>query len=263
MVPTAEMIILYGSHARGDWIEDTYREGHVTYEYKSDFDILVVTEDKKTARNDSLWYRVEERISGGHPDQTPVSLIAHHVQELNQRIEEGSYFFSDIKREGIWLYNSRRFKLARVRKLKPEERRLQAERDFKLWFGTANEFWIDFENAFKRRSYKKAAFELHQATEHAYAAALLVFTGYKPKTHNLANLGRRVASHDHAFMKVFPRKTDEEQRLFRLLKHAYVDARYSDKYRITRKELEYLAGRVKKLHALTRKICRARIAEYA
>ncbi len=49
MVPTTEMIILFGSHARGDWVEDVYQEGHITYEYKSYFDILVVTEDKKTA----------------------------------------------------------------------------------------------------------------------------------------------------------------------------------------------------------------------
>ena len=32
MVPTCEMIILFGSYARGDWVDDTYREGGVIYE---------------------------------------------------------------------------------------------------------------------------------------------------------------------------------------------------------------------------------------
>jgi len=90
----------------------------------------------------------------------------------------------------------------------------------------------------------------------------LVFTGYKPKTHNIAALGRRAASHDPAFLKIFPQKTSEEQRLFKLLKKAYVDARYSDKYQVNKKELEYLSARVKKLHRLVRQLCKKRIAEF-
>ena len=39
--PGVEMVILFGSYARGDWVEDIYTEGHITYEYKSDFDILI------------------------------------------------------------------------------------------------------------------------------------------------------------------------------------------------------------------------------
>ena len=27
----AEMVVLFGSYARGDWVEDTYAEGHITY----------------------------------------------------------------------------------------------------------------------------------------------------------------------------------------------------------------------------------------
>jgi uncharacterized protein len=39
-----EMIILFGSYARGNWFEDIYKEGHITCEYKSDYDILVIVE---------------------------------------------------------------------------------------------------------------------------------------------------------------------------------------------------------------------------
>ena len=38
-----EKIILFGSYARGKWVEDSYVQDGTTYEYKSDFDILVVT----------------------------------------------------------------------------------------------------------------------------------------------------------------------------------------------------------------------------
>ena len=50
--------------------------------------------------------------------------------------------------------------------------------------------------------------------------------------------------------------------MFTLLKKAYVEARYNDKYRITKKELEYLSKRVKKLHAMAKRICREKINSY-
>jgi predicted nucleotidyltransferase len=50
------MIILFGSYARGDWVED-YQE---KYEYVSDFDILIITKDKTSAKqveNCESWIR--------------------------------------------------------------------------------------------------------------------------------------------------------------------------------------------------------------
>ena len=38
-----EMVILFGSYARGEYVEDTYVEKGILYEYKSDYDLLVVT----------------------------------------------------------------------------------------------------------------------------------------------------------------------------------------------------------------------------
>ena len=49
--PDAQMIILFGSYARDTWVEDIYTKGHITYEYKSDFDVLVISETKKEANN--------------------------------------------------------------------------------------------------------------------------------------------------------------------------------------------------------------------
>jgi predicted transcriptional regulator len=46
------------------------------------------------------------------------------------------------------------------------------------------------------------------------------------------------------------------------LKRAYIEARYSSAYQITKEQLEYLAERVRKLQDLTKKICEARIQAY-
>jgi HEPN domain./Nucleotidyltransferase domain. len=258
-----EMVILFGSYARGNWVEDIYTEGHITYEYKSDFDILVIVREGRYARSINLWDKVKNTIHGRKTIQTWVALIVHDIKEVNKALSRGQYFFTDIKKEGVLLYDSQRFELTQARKLSPEERRQTAEEDFRYWFKSASEFLAGFEFYFNRRSYKHAAFELHQATERFYMTTLLVFTHYKPKEHDIKILGKRISNLDPRFLPVFPRTTPEEKRLFELLQKGYIDARYNPKYRITKKELEYLAGRVKQLQKLTRAICKERIASYA
>lgn len=152
--------------------------------------------------------------------------------------------------------------MAQARKLSPEERKQTAQEDFKYWFKSASEFLAGFEFYFKRRSYKNASFLLHQATERFYMTTLLVFTHYKPKEHDIKILGPRVSNLDPRFLPVFPSTTPEEKRLFELLQKGYIDARYNPKYKITRKELEYLAGRVKQLQRVTKEVCKEGIESY-
>ena len=258
-----EMVILFGSYARGNWVEDIYTEGHITYEYKSDFDILVIVKEGRYAHSINLWDKVENTIHARKSIKTWVALIVHGLREVNKALARGQYFFTDIQREGILLYDSKRFELAKAQKLSAEERQQTAQEDFKYWFKSASEFLAGFKFYFNRRSYRNAAFELHQATERFYATALLVFTHYKPKEHDIKVLGQRVSNLDPRFLPVFLRHTPEEERLFELLRKGYIDARYNPKYKITRKELEYLAERVKQLQKLTKAICKERIESYA
>ena len=39
-VDSIQMIILFDSYARGNWVDDTCTKGHITYEYISDFDVF-------------------------------------------------------------------------------------------------------------------------------------------------------------------------------------------------------------------------------
>ena len=260
--PSAHMIILFGSYARGEWVEDIYTEGHITYEYISDFDILVLTRLKKTANNFSKQNSVDDLIIARKAIKTPVSVIYHSIGQVNYQLKEGRYFFSDIKKEGITLYDTGKLELARIRKPSKAKRKQIAEEDFKQWFLSAKVFYKQYENALKMREYKNAAFQLHQAVERFYSATLLVFTGYKGKRHNIEKFGRQVSGYDTAFLKVFPRATAEQDENFKLLKKAYIDARYKKEYKITKKQLEYLAKCVKKLQRLTKKICAAKIESF-
>lgn len=256
------MIILFGSYARGEWVEDIYTEGHITYEYISDFDILVLTRLKKTAQNQANQSRADNLIVLNKAIKTPVSVIYHSVGQVNPRLREGHYFFSDVKKEGIVLFDTGKLKLERRRKLSPAKRKQIAQEDFNMWFNSAKGFYDSFEHKFGKRDYKLAAFMLHQAVERFYGAVMLVFTGYKPKRHNIETLGRRVSGCDASFLKVFPRATAEQDENFKLLKKAYIDARYKKDYKITKKQLEYLAKRVKILQRLTKKICKEKIESF-
>src|SRR5262249_37401111 len=96
--------------------------------------------------------------------------------------------------------------------------------------------------------------------ERFYHCALLVLTAYKPKTHNLDDLGKRAGDLHPLLRNVFPRGTPEDDRLFKLLKLAYVDARYDPKFAITKEELETLAGGVRAVRDRVEQVWRERIA---
>ncbi|WAC15168.1 HEPN domain-containing protein [Dyadobacter pollutisoli] len=252
----AEMVILFGSHARGDWVED-FQENT---EYVSDYDILVITKDRKSAKDGEKWWDLSKKLNGNE-ENTRTTIIQHSIGFVNDKIERNEYFFVDILREGIMLFDSGKFKLSEPKDMNPEERQKKAKDQFEPWFSSANEF-LDIDADLAKSHFKKAAFLLHQATERYYAAILLVFTDYKPKIHDIEKLGNQVEKLHSAFGTVFPKNTPEEKRLFELLQKAYIDSRYNMNYKIEKAELEYLSERVKLLKDLTERICNERIAQF-
>ncbi|MEP2512271.1 MAG: HEPN domain-containing protein [Reichenbachiella sp.] len=259
-----EMLILFGSYARGNFVEDSYVEKGIHYEYKSDYDLLVVTTHDDLKEKFRIEEQIEKQLEATGKVRTTPSLIFHSIKHLNQALTEGNYFFQDIKKEGIFLHDTGRCQLQNAKKLTPEESRQKAQGYFDQWFKSANMFFSNFKSNFDKGAkdkdfYNVAAFELHQATERYYTAILLVFTDYRPKEHNLERLDLRVRNCDSQF-DVFPRGTEEEKHRFELLQKAYIDARYKmDEYVITQNDLEYLADRVNHLKDLTEQICKDKI----
>jgi len=137
-----------------------------------------------------------------------------------------------------------------------------AKRYFKEWFESGNTFYHQFEHIFKHGKYKNAAFQLHQAAESFYKTVLLVFTNYRPKGHYLDSLSSTVCAFSPKFLTVFPMATDQQKKCFDLLNEAYVRARYDSRYKITKKQLEYLAKCVHKLQRLTKRICKEKIESF-
>jgi len=257
----AEMIILFGSYARNSWVEEKYDEEH--YRYQSDFDVLVIVETKSEAIQGRFEREIEEIIEKAEDIKTPVSIIVHDIDFVNRRLSKAQYFFTDIKKEGIVLYDSGKFQLKEAKELLPDERKKLAQEDFNYWFNSAKEFLDQFYFSFEKKRYSIAAFELHQVTERLYSGILLVFTRYKPNVHDLAVLRKLANSVDIRLIPIFSLETTENKRLFKLLRKAYVDARYKPSYTITYDELAILANQVEKLREIGQLICADMIDQFS
>jgi HEPN domain-containing protein len=99
-------------------------------------------------------------------------------------------------------------------------------------------------------------------TERLYNGILLVFTRYKPKTHDLEDLRSLANSVDSRLVKAFSFGTFEERKLFKLLRKAYVDARYNPNFQVTEEELETLALRVQELKNIGEELCKEKINSF-
>ena len=251
-------IVLYGSYARGDWVSDPVGG------YQSDYDILIVVNDDRLA-DFEFWSPAEDRlmrdVTINKALSAPVSFIVHSLTDVNGQLERGRPFFVDIVAQGVALYEAEGFAFAAARLLPAHAARAEAQKHFEQWFLSSSDFAKLARLAIREGMSNKAAFLLHQATEHAYHCALLVLTLYSPKSHRLNFLRSQCEQVAPGLTEAWPRGTKFERRCFELLRQAYVNARYSPHYAITDDELAWLAQRVTALLSLVETICRKHLGD--
>ena len=267
VLPGCEMIILYGSYARNTYVDYDQRiEYGIRTCFMSDYDILVVTNTRfqRHVISHILSKATDNYYKGmNRNESTTVQFIDESIDDLNKAIDKNRYFYTDIKREGIMLYNSGRYKLARRRKQNYREIKELAEEYYNERFERDNEFLLGAIFYNEQGLHKMASFNLHQACENYYNSIILTFTLYSPKEHSLIKLSARAKTHSLESSKAFPRNTEEEKRLFDLLQDAYVQARYSLHFRITQEDIEALIPKVELLRDIARQCCEERIKVYA
>ena len=258
MCDDVEMIILFGSHARGTYRDEEDLPSDRKSGEVSDYDILVVCRHNSTAIHHSLWRCISEHCNG-LSTLMPFRIIVHDIKFVKKRLKEIHFFYSDIVKEGCLLYDSGKYQLNIGKELTPDQKIEVAKEHFEQWFTSANDFYINFENTFNRESYKNAAFQLHQAAEASYKALELVLTNYIPKGHFLGSADRRIREVLPELEVIFPCETEADKERFELFEYAYIGARYDKDFKISKEDLEYLSGRVKLLLKITEKICKEKI----
>lgn len=250
-------VILYGSYARGDWVEDPVGR------YFSDFDLLVVVSDEKLTDVLEFWEGAERRLradlASGANLRTPADLIIHSLDDVNDQLAQGRYFFADIVREGVVLFEEPDHPFVDPQPLPSDAAVKEAEKYYAEYMTTASRFVtharLDIENEWN----SLAAFHLHQAAENFYNAVLLVATLYTPKSHNLVRLRNAAEPIDEQLAAVWPTETKFQKRCFELLRAAYVKARYSEHYRVSAEELAWMLERLQMLQNVVAAICHNRL----
>jgi predicted nucleotidyltransferase/HEPN domain-containing protein len=258
-------VILYGSYARGDWVDDPVGG------YHSDYDILVIVNDAKLTDPVEYWGKADDRLMRdatiNEALSAPVNFIVHDLADVNDQLAHGRPFFVDIAKQGIALYEAEGFELGSPRVLPPEEARAEAQGHFDRWFAIAQRSLMTYrlQRAEGNDQYwrNKAAFELHQASEQLYHCLLLVLTLYSPKSHKLNFLRSHAEEVAPELIAAWPRDDKVSRRRFELLRQAYVNARYSPNYEISDEELRWLGEHVTELQELVRAACENRLAPLA
>ncbi|WP_230483356.1 HEPN domain-containing protein [Sphingomonas sp. Leaf21] len=252
-------VILYGSYARGDWVDDPIGG------YQSDYDILVVVSDERLTELGEFWAKADDQfvreVTISKRISVPVSFIVHSLADVNNQLTQGRPFFIDAIEQGIALYEVEDYPFVTPQPLEPKAAQAEARKHFEQWFPNAAMRLDLARTAIERGYLKQAAFDLHQTTEHLYHCLLLTLTLYSPKSHKLNFLRSQAEPLVHELIAVWPRDTKFAQRCFELLRQAYVNARYSPHYKVTPAELEWLAERVELLQQIVKETCEKRLAQ--
>jgi uncharacterized protein len=249
------LLVLFGSHARGDWVDDPNTG------YQSDFDLLAVVRDPKQADDARPWHELERAFREAAAP-TPVTLIAHDLKFVNREIRMGQYFFGDIANEGVLLYAGEKLDFAKPKALNANERLALGEHNYGYWFHSASMFFRGCRYYASLGELNHAAFSLHQAAERYFHAASLVLSGYKDRTHDLEKLAQKAAEQHPLLVEALPKAAPEDERLFTLLRKAYIESRYNKAYRITTDELSALQRRVLELARRVREASLEKLASF-
>lgn len=238
-------IVLFGSYSRDDWVDEPDNG------YQSDFDLLIVVSHEDLTDIAGYWYVAEDKIQRDAAILRPVNIIVHTLDDVNQSLTRGEYFWVDIARDGIALYELPGSSLAQPMPLTPVDAVAMGQGYFARQRSSFDNWLRMSESALAEGDTpdwrNKAAFNLHQAAETAYACFLLVRTLYFPRSHNIKFLRSLAEDKEPRLIGAWPREARIDRRRFELLKRAYVEARYSASYEISAEDLAAIAASVRAL----------------
>jgi hypothetical protein len=109
----------------------------------------------------------------------------HTVEDVNQALTRGEYFWVDIARDGIALYELLGVELATPKPPTAADAYKMASAYLADWLGKVDAALEGAAFYVSNGHNEDAAFTLHQAAERAYTCFLLVRTHYVPRSHSL------------------------------------------------------------------------------
>ena len=167
-IKQVEMVILFGSYAKNSYVDYDQRIefGTPTY-YMSDYDIAIVMRKPIGAVEYSLYEKIKDRFfeNKNRLFHTHPQFVNYGIDDFNHALSKAHYFETEIKRDGIILFDSGAYKLARRKKLNFKEIKERAQKYYDDKFGRAKQFLKGVTFYCEDGDYNMASFHLHQSAE--------------------------------------------------------------------------------------------------
>src|SRR3569623_549720 len=226
-------IILFGSYARDDWVDEPENG------YQSDFDLLVIVSHRDLTDIAHYWYVAEDKILRDAAIGRPVNIIVHTMDEVNEGLSRGEYFWVDIARDGIALYELAGHVLAAPKPLTAQDAYRMAKGYFVDWLAKLD------------RSIRTVELQLAEGADVCF---LLVRSLYFPRSLNVKFLRSLSEAKEPRLIAAWPREERADRSRFELLKRAYVKARYSPNYDVNMDDLNWLIDGVHRLRTIVEEV---------
>lgn len=121
------------------------------------------------------------------------------------------------------------------------------QRTYREGLEKSNEFFSGAELYLIRKQFQLSLFMLHQAAEQALSTFIKMGLGYYIPIHNVERLLRYAGWTNHAVSCIFPLKSEEDKRVFKLFQRSYVDSRYNPEFTVKYCDLIVLRDKVSEL----------------
>ena len=196
-----------------------------------------------------MYEKIKDRFfeNKNRPFHTHPQFVNYGIDDFNHTLSKAHYFETEIKRDGIILFDSGTYKLARRKKLNFKEIKERAQKYYNDKFGRAKQFLKGVTFYCEDGDYNMASFHLHQSAENFLRTIPITFILYGHKSHDLSELMNAAKKHTPEIFKAFPRDTPEEKRLFDLLQRAYIESRYNPDFEITKADIDALLPKIELL----------------
>lgn len=167
--------------------------------------------------------------------------MIENVELMNQVFCEKHYFYTQIVKEVILLYDDGKFVLPKAEKSSHRKIKEISQEYFNRCYHLAKELLDGSYFYSKQEKYVT----LHQACERFYKTLILVFVHDRLKNHKLEYLETHTKRFSHKLVSVFPKETPEDKSSYEKLCTAYVDARYNSGFTVSKEQFDYMTSYVR------------------
>lgn len=239
-VVSADMIFVLGVTRNSSSTESIFCSGLYRSEAISAYFLLILVPEDPDKRVSKYQERIEQLCE--LVISTTCLVLDTHTFE--QWVSEG-HRFAQLVYSIEPIYKSERMYLGPIGLNKSEN--TSKEQHYREAINKYQEFMAGAELFKIRKYYKLSMFMLHQALEQVLSGVLKMGMGYYCCTHNIERLMRYAGFIIGEIHEIFPRNTETEKRLFKLLQRAYIDSRYGTDYVVNYRDLEDVFSKVVKV----------------